>query len=108
MPQGVEGYAVYSSVSPIGSTADSPLKYHALTGAGMSPNYGLPGQSYENGGAIKLLSQLGAAASKYDSQLVKDPFDFTKDMYSTGGSNSTKTPELDRLNSFLGKYFKRD
>ena len=68
----------------------------------------MPGQSYENGGAIKLLSQLGTAASKYDSQLVKYPFNFTKDIYSAGGSNSTKTPELDRLTSFLGRYFRED
>ena len=70
------------AVSPIGSTADSPLKDYAHHGRGMSPNYGVPGQSYENGGALK--SNLPGGEVLRGLGLNKDPSDFTRNMYKRG------------------------
>ncbi|MBI4454147.1 hypothetical protein HY636_05885 [Candidatus Woesearchaeota archaeon] len=110
MPQGVEGYAAYSSVSPIGSTADSPLKVAALTsahGGGMPPNYGLPNQRYEDGGALRFSATESSSVRGYSSPLIKDPFDITRGMYGKGNTPG-KSDELDRLSLVLGKYFVQD
>ena len=74
--------------SPIGSTAESPLKtdmVYAAHGHGRTPNYSRPNQRYEEGGALKFTgSPLGRRM--YGEGLLKDVIDLTSRLYQRGSS----------------------
>ena len=97
------------AVSPIGSTADSPLRSYTSHGNGLSPNYGLPGQSYETGGALK--SMLPGSEVLRGLGLTKDASEFTRKLYqrgigSFGGDNTlgVSSGNYTSLNSSLSIY----
>ena len=71
------------SISPIGSTADSPLRKYIHHGDCMSPNYGTPAKGYEGMGSFHTLP---GGRVLHNEGLVKDVADFTRKMYQRGAS----------------------
>ncbi|MFH1439680.1 MAG: hypothetical protein ABIG89_03880 [Candidatus Woesearchaeota archaeon] len=65
-------------VSPIGSTNPSPLRAYTNHGFGLSPNYGIPRITYENGGAIRMHSPIIHG---------QDHFSRTSEMYRTNAAD---------------------
>ena len=67
-----------NAVSPIGSTADSPLKSYTSHGNGLSANYGAANLGYEAGGALRLHAAILPGS---------DPFSRTKGVYNKGSAS---------------------
>jgi hypothetical protein len=85
------------SISPIGSTADSPLRSYTHHGDGMSPNYGTPAKNYDGMGS---LNTLPGGRMLHGEGVVKDVADFTRKLYQRGTSGITQ----DNSDASSGNY----